>query len=217
MDLSEALYTTRAMRRLRPDPVPRDVQARILDAAVRAPSGGNQQSWRFLLVDDPSVVAEIAPIYRESLEHVFATLYADLLAEARADPDDPEHARLLRVHRSSMHLAEHFADVPLLLVAFSRHDPTGGSIFPAVWSAMLAARGEGVGSTLTMAMLLRQDDVLRVLGVPGEDGWSMACCVTMGYPQGRWGVAARRPAHEVTFRNRWGEPPGFEVPEPLWP
>ena len=64
VDVYEALYTTRAMRRVRPDPIPMDVQARILDAAVRAPSGGNAQTWRFLLVDDPEVKAQIGPIYR---------------------------------------------------------------------------------------------------------------------------------------------------------
>jgi len=62
MDVREALYTTRAMRRVKPDPIPADVQARILDAAIRAPSGGNAQSWRFLLVDDPAVKARLAPL-----------------------------------------------------------------------------------------------------------------------------------------------------------
>ena len=67
MDIEEALYTTRAMRRVRPDPVPLDVQARILDAAIRAPSGGNTQNWRFLLVDDPTVLSELGPLYRHSV------------------------------------------------------------------------------------------------------------------------------------------------------
>ena len=67
MDVYEALYTTRAMRRVRPDPIPADVQARILDAAIRAPSGGNAQSWRFLLVDDPAVKARLAPLYQDAI------------------------------------------------------------------------------------------------------------------------------------------------------
>jgi nitroreductase len=62
MDIREALYTTRAMRRVKPDPIPMDVQARIMDAAVRAPSGGNTQNWRFLLVDDPEVKSKLGPI-----------------------------------------------------------------------------------------------------------------------------------------------------------
>ena len=75
MDVYEALYTTRAMRRVKPDPIPMDVQKRILDAAIRAPSGGNAQQWRFLLVDDADVKARLGPIYRDCLEKLFDTLY----------------------------------------------------------------------------------------------------------------------------------------------
>ena len=75
MDVYEALYTTRAMRRVKPDPIPLEVQKRILDAAVRAPSGGNTQNWRFLLVDDPDVKAAIGPIYRECLGNLWTTYY----------------------------------------------------------------------------------------------------------------------------------------------
>ncbi len=90
MDLHEALYTTRAMRRVRPDPIPADAQARILDAAIRAPSGGNQQHWRFLLVDDPEVKARLAPLYLDSVNQLWTTVYARQVAAAAAAPDDPE-------------------------------------------------------------------------------------------------------------------------------
>jgi nitroreductase len=218
MDIFEALYTTRAMRRVRPDPVPDDVQARILDAAIRAPSGGNTQGWRFLLVDDPGVKAAIGPLYRDSIAQLWKTVYAERIAAAEAAPDDPENVQLDKVRRSAQHLADHFEQVPLFLFAFVQHDPTGGSIYPAVWSAMLAARAEGVGSSLTSVLgFFHPAEVLDILGVPRDEGWIMACCVSFGYPTGRWGVAPRHPAHEVSYRNRWGAPVGFEVPEPLWP
>lgn len=217
MDLHEALYTTRAMRRVRPDPIPLDVQARILDAAIRAPSGGNSQSWRFLLVDDPGIKDRLGPIYRDCIDKLWATVYADRIAAIQAAPDDPDNAAMAKVVRSAQHLADHFEDVPLFLFGFTRGDATGGSIFPAVWSAMLAARAEGVGSALTSVLVFRLDETLEILGVPRDKGWVMACCVSFGYPTGRWGVAARRPVHEVAFRNRWGTPLGIEVPEPLWP
>jgi nitroreductase len=87
-----------------------------------------------------------------------------------------------------------------------------------VWSAQLAARAEGVGSALTSVMnIFHRDEMLAALGVPSGAGWAPACCVTFGYPTGRWGRAERRPAHEVSYRNRWGEPLDFEVPKPLWP
>jgi nitroreductase len=216
LDVYEALYTTRAMRRVKPDPIPMDVQKRILDAAIRAPSGGNAQQWRFLLVDDADVKARLGPIYRDCLEKLFDTLYKPQLEAAKADPEAPESVQLMKMHRSASHLGEHFESYPLLLFAFSRFDATGGSIFPSVWSAMLAGRAEGVGSAITSVLLFRAEEVFEILGVPADEGWQMHCCVTMGYPTGRWGVAPRTPAHAVASRNHWGEDIGFEINEPLW-
>lgn len=216
MDIYEALYTTRAMRRVRPDPIPDDVQQRIMDAAIRAPSGGNAQTWRFLLVDDPAVKDQLGPAYRRCLGQLWETIYADRLAKAADAPDDPDSIQMMKVKRSADHLAEHFEAYPLLLFSFAQFDPTGGSIFPATWSAMLAARAEGVGASLTSVLLFENDNVLDILGVPTDEGWNMASCVTFGYPTGTWGVAPRRPVHEVAHRNQWGEPLGFEIPEPLW-
>ena len=201
MDIYEAIYTTRAMRRLRPDPVPLDVQARILDAAIRAPS--EPDARRFLLVDDPGLKRQIAALY--------LAVWEGMVDPATIPP------MFQRVFRSGDHLARHFAEVPLLLFGFGRTAGSGGgSVFPALQNAMLAARAEGVGSTLTMFLNSRHDEVLELLGVPADGSWRMVACVTLGYPTGRWGIAPRRPAHEVAFRNRWGEPPGFEVPAPLW-
>ena len=218
MDVYEALYTTRAMRRVRPDPIPPDVQARIMDAAIRAPSGGNSQGWRFLLVDDPAVKARLGPLYRDAMSRLWAGPYRDRLERARSTPQDPDSASMLRVTASAQHLADHFEAVPLFLLAFSRGDSSGGSIFPAVWSAQLAARAQGVGSALTSVLgSFHGQEAMEILAVPPDQGWTMACCVSFGYPTGRWGVAARRPVHEVTYRNSWGSDPGLQIPEPLWP
>jgi nitroreductase len=218
MDVYEALYTTRAMRRVAPDPIPAAVQARILDAAIRAPSGGNAQNWRFLLVDDPAVKARLGPLYRDSISKLWATAYRDRLERARSTPEDPESASMLRVTASAQHLADHFEDVPMFLLGFSRGDMTGGSIFPAVWSAQLAARAEGVGSALTSVLgVFHGAEAMEILGVPPDKGWVMACCVSFGYPTGRWAVAPRRPVHEVAYRNAWGADLGLQIPAPLWP
>lgn len=218
MDVYEALYTTRAMRRLRPDPVPADVQQRILDAAIRAPTGGNFQSWKFMLIDDRPMIAELAPLYRDCIDMLWRTVYAERIAAAERDPDAPQARELATLLSSANYLADHFADVPLLLFAFAgQGDTTGGSIFPAVWSAMLAARAEGVGSTLTQVFgMFHAQEVDAILGVPQDEPWHTTCCVPMGYPLGRWGIAPRRPAHEVACRNGWDGPLGFELPEPLW-
>ena len=217
MDINEALYTTRAMRRVRPDPIPEPVQARILDAAIRAPTGGNAQGWRFMLVDDPQLKAQLGPLYRSALNQLFDTLYKPQADAAAANPEAEASQSFDKMYRSAFHLAENFEAYPLLLFAFDIADPTGASIFPAVWNAMLAARAEGVGSALTSVLLFRLGETLELLGVPKDEGWRMSCCVTFGYPTGRWGVAPRRPVHEVSFRNGWNQPLGLEVPEPLWP
>lgn len=218
MDINEALYTTRAMRRVRADPIARDVQAKILDAAIRAPSGGNAQNWRFLLVDDREVIGRLGPLYRDSIDQLWRTIYADRLAAAAAHPDLPASVETFKVQRSAQWLADHFEDVPLFLFGFVQADPTGGSIFPAVWSAQLAARAEGVGSSLTVVLgVFHPDEAFDILGVPTGEHWVMACCVSFGYPTGRWDVAPRRPVHEVSYRNHWGTDVGFTVDHPLWP
>jgi nitroreductase len=216
MDIHEALYTTRAMRRVTPDPIPLDVQKRILDAAVRAPSGGNTQNWRFLVVDDPEVRNQLGPIYRRCMAMLWETIYKDRIAAANAAPDDPESKEMLSIQRSAQHLADHFEVYPMLLFSFVQFDPSGGSIFPATWSAMLAARAEGVGTALTSVFHFEIAAVLELLGVPADEGWLFSSCVTFGYPTGRWGVAPRRPVHEVSFRNKWGTGLGYEINEPLW-
>jgi nitroreductase len=208
MDLHEALYTTRAMRRLKPDPIPHDSQARILDAAIRAPNIGEQ--WRFLLVDDPEVRARLSPLYqrawRQLLDSFGVSVEQILAADGAAG----------RAARSGDHLARHFAEVPLLLIGFGK-TRDGSGVYPALWSAMLAARAEGIGSTLTGVMqTFAADEAFEVLGVPADEGWLMHGVVPMGYPTGRWGVAPRRPVHEVAARNRWDGALGFTVDEPLW-
>jgi len=212
MDIYEALYTTRAMRRLKPDPIPYDVQARILDAAIRAPN--MDQQWRFLLVDDPAIKSQLAPLYLRAWDLLFEQFGISAAAlDAMLKSDTP----VGRAARSGNHLAHHFAEVPLLLIGFSRV-PGGSSIDQALWSAMLAARAERVGSTWT-GVLQRYcaDEACTILGVPKDEGWFMQGVITMGYPLGTWRVAPRKPVHEVAARNSWQGELGFTVPEPLWP
>jgi nitroreductase len=209
MDIYEALYTTRAMRRLKPDPIPYDVQARILDAAIRAPN--IDQQWRFLLVDDAEIKSQLARLYLQAWERLFSQFGLSLTDLLR---DDSPHGRAAR---SGDHLAHHFAEVPLLLIGFGR-SRDGSGIYPALWSAMLAARAEGIGSTLTgILQTYFADEVFDILGVPRDAGWYMHGAIPMGYPTGKWGVGARKPVHEVAARNSWQGDLGFTVPEPLWP
>jgi len=210
MDIHEALYTTRAMRRLKPDPIPYAAQARILDAAIRAPNIG--QEWRFLLIDDPEIKAQLAPLYRQGFERMVGGSLEERFADVMKT-DTP----MGRTVRSGVYLVNHFAEVPLLLIGFGR-TKEGSGVYPALQNAMLAARAEGIGSTLTgFLQTYFANEVMEILGVPKEAGWYMHGVVPMGYPLGKWGVGARKPVHEVAARNSWEGDLGFTVPEPLWP
>lgn len=221
MDVHEALYTTRMMRRLRPDPIPLEIQARILDAAVRAPNGGNTQRWHFVAVDDPELIREFAHLFRQArdLEYEkFAAGTGPMVAPAPGS-DPAAHAETMRRTKGGgNYLAEHFEEVPLLLFVFAIDDLGGANIYPAIWSALLAARAEGVGGVMTMVLRNFEDRVNELLGVPVGEGWKMSAMLALGYPRGNWGVAANRlPVHQVSSRNRWHAPFGIEVPQPLWP
>jgi nitroreductase len=221
MDIYEALYTTRMMRRLRPDPIPLDTQARIIDAAVRAPNGGNTQRWHFLAVDDRELICEFAGLFRQAraLEYEKFKAGAGPMAVTAPGADPAAHAETMRrIKGSGDYLADNFEKVPLLLFVFSIDDLGGANIYPAIWSALLAARAEGVGGVMTMVLRNFEDKVNELLGVPVEEGWKMSAMLTLGYPTGKWGVAANRhPVHKVSSRNRWDAPFGVEVPQPLWP
>ncbi len=211
MDLHEALYTTRAMRRLKPDPIPYDVQARILDAAIRAPHIG--EGWRVILVDDPAIKAQLAPLYRQGFERMVGGKLEEVFADVLKSDTS-----MGRTVRSGSYLLEHFAEVPLFLIGFG-HSREGSGIYPALQNAMLAARAEGIGSTLTgFLQSYFADEVMDILGVPKDAGWYVHGVVPLGYPLGKWGVGARKPVHEVASRNSWqGGDLGFTVPVPLWP
>ena len=214
MELREALYTTRAMRRVSGEHIPEEVTARILDAAIRAPSGGNSQNWRMIVVTDPETRGRLGPIYRKAYSVLQDVVYR---GRREAAEELGDHASL-RVMRSSDWLAENFETVPMWLLFFSRNDPTGGSIYPAVWNAMLAARGDGLGTCLTTILgAFQSTTVAELLEVPADKGWQLAAAVSCGYPLGKWAVAERRPVEEVTFSDRWGEPLEFAVGGPLWP
>jgi nitroreductase len=221
MDIYEALYTTRMMRRLRPDPIPVDTQARILDAAVRAPNGGNTQRWHFVAVDDPELKRQFAQLFRQGRALVYEHFKAGTGPMAAPAPgaDPGAHAETMRrIKGSGDYLADHFEEIPLLLFVFAIDDLGGANIYPAIWSVLLAARAEGVGGVMTMVLNNFKDRVNELLGVPVEEGWTMSAMLALGYPLGKWGVAANRhPVHEVSSRNRWDAPFGVEVPQPLWP
>lgn len=202
MDVFEVLYTTRAMRRLKPDPVPPEVIARIVDAGVRAPSPGpvDAQAWRFVAVTDRAVMAELGAMWRTARDALLERM-PDLYANERQAS-------------SSRYLHDHFDEVPLLILGYGPEGMGANTVVQACWSMCLAARAEGLGSTYTTLLAQHGPAVDRILGVPADAGVRLFASLPIGYPLGRWGVAPRQPAHEVTFADHWGTPPPWTVTAP---
>jgi nitroreductase len=201
------LTTTRAVRR-RLDfdrPVERAVVLDCLRVALQAPSGGNSQPWRWLVIDDPDVRAALADLYREGYGP-----YIEMQRQAvRAAGGDDQSA----IIRSSDYLAEHLHDAPIhvipcLLGRLSERPSTAdtagfyGSILPAVWSFQLALRSRGLGSAFTTLHLLHESEAAELLGVP--DTVTMAALLPVAYTTGGdFRPADRKPVEAVTYWNAW--------------
>jgi nitroreductase len=206
-DLWEVLYTTRAIRRIKPDPVPDELVYRLLDAAIRAPSGGNQQGWRFLVIRDRQTKERLGELYRECIAALFASGYGQAPPGVTPTPAQVEAAEKIR--RSAQYLATHFAEVPVYVLGCIRAAANAGitagaSIYPAIWSLQLAARALGLGSTLTTVHRMREAQVKELLGVP--DGFETAALIPIGYPRGTFAPGPRQPVEAVSFLDRWDAP-----------
>jgi len=198
VDIFEAINTQRAMRRLKPDPVSDELIWKLLDAAVRAPSGGNRQPWNFIVIRDPETKARIAEWYRDSWDKS----YGPVKQAVTADP------ALARTYASAEHLAHHLAEVPVLIIATVRHSgvapvsPDGASIYPAVQNLMLAARALGLGTALTTLHRAHEAEVKQLLGIP--EGVETMALIPLGWPVGKFGAGPRIPVEKVTYWDKWG-------------
>lgn len=199
--VDKLLTTTRAVRK-RLDltrPVELDVVMECLELAIQAPTGSNQQTWRWLVVTDPGVRAALADLYRNLPPSRPTTRLGSV-----PPPDDQQ----ARVSESAGYLMEHLHEVPVLVVPCV--EDVGGavgwapSIYPAVWSFMLALRSRGLGSVLTTVHLYREAEAADLLGVP--EGFVQSCLLPVAYYTGDdFRPADRRPIDEITYVNRWGE------------
>jgi nitroreductase len=200
----EIMYTTRAMRRLKPDPVPRDLLLKLIDAANQAPSASNSQTARWVIVTDRGQVAKIAALNRE-----VAVRYASAGGARPASlPHQSDEARE-RQRRAFLWQARHMHEVPALIVACqefaaARADfaaGAGGSIWPQVQNLLLAARALGLGATPTTLPMADRAAFREVLALPGNV--EAYCVVPVGWPLGRFGPVGRRPVAEITHWERW--------------
>jgi len=213
IDLIEGLMTTRAIRRFTSDPVSdADIEV-CLQAAQQAPSGGNVQPQQYVVVTDPEAKAAVAHWYRVSFDR-----YEKSLPEPTSFRDEAQAASWRRTRDASRHLADHLAEVPVIVLFLQPIIPWGSvdddgpmdigrldaSVYPAVQNFCLAARALGLGTALTTVIRIHTAEVVAALGVP-EGRFEIAALIPVGHPVGNFGVAPRRPAAVVTHWNRWGD------------
>ena len=199
--LFEIMQTTRSMRRLKPNPVPPALVRKILEAGVSAPSGGNMQRWRFLVIRNPEIKKTVGAYYKRAWDEVVSPRYR---AGESAPGTNPE--RFSRMLDAAQHLADHIHEAPVWIVpCLQGANPTrtaGSSIYPAVQNILLAARALGLGATLTTLYLNFEKEVETTLGLPA-DVHSYAL-IPLGYPMGRFGPVRRIALSDVVFEDRWG-------------
>jgi len=214
MGLYEAMSTLRAVRRLRSDPIPDDVLRRILEAATWAPTGGNLQPWRVIVVRDAAKRRALRDLYAPEWKR-FAAGYEKRLAAL----SEGDRAKQLRILAAGDTLAQNFHLSPVILLfcfnpqlmaitdaELGRPSVVGGaSVYPSVENCLLACRAEGLGCTLTTLLCYREAEVKALLEIP--DDWFVCAAVPIGYPAGKGhGPITRRPVEAMAFLDGWKRP-----------
>ena len=219
--LFEAMYSARSLRHFKPDAVPEALITRVIDAAIRASSGGNTQHWTFIVVRDAAKRRQLGALYRKASDYQSA-VYA-----ARPKPEHLSEEQYRQFLANSGWLWDHMADAPVILVlCLQLREPperaglpavvqaryaghlanvariSGSSIYPAVQNIILACRALGLGTVITTNHILYEDEVKAVLGIP--DNVATCALMPIGYPTRKYGPLTRKPVAEVTFADSWG-------------
>jgi nitroreductase len=212
MDLFEAIETTRAIRRFTDEPVTDEEILTCIRAAVQGPSGGNIQPWQFVAVTDPAVKRTLGDVYRRAYDRYEPALLK--ISTIFRSPE--EEASFGRMRRASRHLGDHLGEAPALVlvctpnISMTLSDERGdldvgtpfASVYPAVQNFMLAARGLGIGTTLTTVYRIYQDEVRAACAIPKR--YEVVAMIPMGRPRRPFRPGRRRPIEQVTHWNRFG-------------
>jgi nitroreductase len=202
-DLWDTMRTTRAFRSFTTDPVDDAVLARCLEAATWAPSGGNQQPWRFVVLRSPASRAALAVGASRALENISVTYKL-------SRPDANDDSTRARMARALFDLHEGAADVPAAVLFCARPLPMmerlqlGSNIYPAMQNFLLSARASGLGTLVTGWHQAAEAELRATVGVP--EGWDLAGLVIVGTPVGKFGQVRRKPVAEVTALDTWEQP-----------
>ena len=202
LGLFEAIYSQRQITRYRSDPVPKEAIDKILEAATKAPSGGNTQPWHFIVITDPELIAKVGGLYRD--------LWLGSQG-ATPPPNEPP------AYSQARYLANHMPEVPAMVLVCADHslgyipqtaaEPIergryASSVWLAIQNLFLAARALGLGTRITTVHIRAEEQIKEWLGIP--EYVETVCLTPLGYPRGRFGITDRKPASEVTSYNRFG-------------
>ena len=195
MSLGETIFSLRAIRRFRPEPIPEADLEQILEAAIHAPNGGNVQPWHFLVIRDSQIRAEFAELYHEAW-------WAKRRDEGIRGPEDIPPGK--NVRSSAMRLADQIGQAPVivLLCATAKGAGAMASVIPSAQNLLLAARSLGIGGCITTLHADVEERVHRLLNIP--DSAQVVYCLPLGYPRGSFGPTQRNPLSEVCSYDRWG-------------
>jgi nitroreductase len=197
MPIGEAMFSQRSIRRYKSDPISVDDLELILEAAAKAPNGGNRQPARFLVLNDPAIIRQFGALYHEAW---WAKRRDEKQPWTTRDQVPPED----RAHVSAARLADEIVDAPCIILAFTTVKNGASSVIPAVQNLMLAARALGIGSLPTTLHPTVMERVYTLLGVPAQLEFHL--CIPLGYPKGAFGSTQRRPTAETTYFNHWDTP-----------
>lgn len=208
----DLVSNVRAMRRLKPDPVPREMLFRVLNAGVQAPSGMNTQPWKFVVIEDAERKRWFAEQYGQAIESRFPMMTVDPALRDTA-PRPP-------VLDAMFHQMDHLHEAPFLVLVCGERDwpfkvahedrvgpapPNFGAVYPCVQNILLACRALGLGAALTTMHQCFEEELHAYFGIP--DDFGVVVTIPIGWPLGNFGPVRRTPAEEKTFFDRWGVAP----------
>lgn len=208
-NIFDVLYTTRAMRRLKPNPVPDELIVKVLGAGTRAANGANLQTWHFIVVKDAAIKKAVQVWYKKAFDEFVSPRYAD-----NPTPAGTTDAKYQRQHLAVEYLTDHFHEAPVWIVACIKHNnplippdrKAGASIYPAVQNMLLAARALGLGASLTTRHLIFEEEAEKALELP--PGMHSYAILPIGYPVGNFGPVGRGDLRKFVSLDRVGQPWG---------
>ncbi len=203
LGLFEVMFSCRAMRRIKPDPVPEELLRKLVESGNQAPTGSNVQNVRWVVVRDPETKRLLA---EENRKHITAYMAADPVVEL----PHQSQAKRDRMREAVIWQMEHMHEIPALVIACLEFpEPQsdaaraggGGYVWPAVQNVLLAARALGLGATPTTLGLRDRARVKEILGLP--DTVEAYCLLPVGYPMGNFGPVSRLPVEETVHWDQW--------------